>query len=68
MSEVGIVLDVAKLVKRGTVSESHHIDCVMLEQWEAQFVLDALYISRASAVPLTARALDKLIDALKGAL
>jgi hypothetical protein len=64
----GVVLDVARLKRLGGLDESEHVECVVLEPWEAQFVIDALHISRASAVPLTARALDKVIDALKGAL
>lgn len=67
-SEASLVLDIAKLVKRGTVSESHHIDCVMLEPWQARELLAELQSWRDRAPVTSQRFIDTLRDALSEAL
>lgn len=63
-----VIIDIGKLRRIEKVDEHHHIDCVMLEPWQARELLAELQSWRDRAPVTSQRFIDTLRDALSEAL
>jgi hypothetical protein len=63
----GLVIDIGRLKRLGGLDEHEHVECVVLEPWQARELLSAVKAHREHASPTSYPFIDSLIDALEQA-